>query len=235
MTLILIILSSLTMSMINKIDEEATITTFKTENFKITGTGRASEWDRTEWIDIPQREFGGITKSTKVKTLYSHEGIYFLYRCEDEKLTSTLREDNADLWKEDVIEVFLWTDEGIPLYFEYELSPMNYELPLLIPNLDHKFLGWIPWHYTGDRKVIGATSVDGGKKQASAPIKSWTGEFFIPFDLLKPLQNVPPTSGMKWRINMYRMDYDTGWSTWAWQPTKDTFHEYEKFGTLVFQ
>ncbi len=31
---------------------------------------------------------------------------------------------------------------------------------------------------------------------------------FVPFELLKPLANVPPKSGTRWRANFYRMDYD---------------------------
>jgi hypothetical protein len=53
--------------------------------------------------------------------------------------------------------------------------------------------------------------------------------------LLAPLQNVPPKPGVRWRANFYRMDYDDGIRTaWAWAPVGKTFHEYEKFGELVF-
>ena len=40
----------------------------------------------------------------------------------------------------DVFEVFLWTDEKQPIYFEYEISPLGYELPILVPNFGGKFL-----------------------------------------------------------------------------------------------
>jgi hypothetical protein len=59
-------------------------------------------------------------------------------------------------------------------------------------------------------------------------------EFFIPFDLLKPLNNVPPQKGTQWRMNMYRIDYDKGTSSWSWQPTRVNFHDIESFGTLLF-
>ncbi len=69
-----------------------------------------------------------------------------------------------------------------------------------------------------------------------APVDSWTSEFFIPFELLKPLQNVPPSSGMEWRMNIYRMDYDSGErDRWEWQPIKENFHEYELFGKIRFE
>lgn len=205
-----------------------------TEDFKVTGDGSSHLWNQTEWIDIPQLSFSGITAKTKVKTLYSKTGMYFLYECEDEKIISTLRGENKDLWTEDVIEVFIWTDKRHPIYFEYELSPLDYELPLIIPNIDDKFLGWIPWHYTDERKVQHATSVKGGKKEHNAQIDSWTGEFFIPYDLLAPLANVPPEKGTVWYINFYRIDHDRGVSTWAWKPIEGTFHQFEKFGKATF-
>ena len=49
-----------------------------------------------------------------------------------------------------MFEVFLWPDERDPIYFEYEISPLGRELPILVPNLDGKFLGWRPWHYEGE-------------------------------------------------------------------------------------
>jgi len=214
--------------------ESTTLRAVYTSDFDITGNGSAGNWEKAEWVLLPQRSFEGIKKETRVKILYSDKGIYFLFLCEDEKLTATMTEDNLDLWTEDVIEVFLWTDENYPLYFEYELSPLNYQLPLLIPNFDGRFLGWIPWHYVGDRVIIHATSVQGGSKEPHAEITSWTGEFFIPYAILEPLNNVPPKKGMKWRINMYRNDYDTGYSVWTWQPVDKSYHEFEKFGTLLF-
>ena len=143
--------------------------------------------------------------------------------------------DNLDLWNEDVIEVFLWTDETYPLYFEYEISPLNYELALLVPNINGNFLGWIPWKYEGGRKIKHATSVRGGDKASGENITSWIAEFFIPYEILKPLDNVPPKKGSSWRVNMYRIDYDGGKSIWAWKEVTGTFHEYKKYGTLRFE
>ena len=65
--------------------------------------------------------------------------------------------------------------------------------------------------------------------------KGGAREFFIPYALLKPLQNVPPKPGTRWRANVYRMDYDGGKrSSWQWAPVSGTFHQFEKFGELVF-
>ncbi len=134
-----------------------------------------------------------------------------------------------------MVEVFLWPDETIPIYFEYELSPLNYELPILVPNLNGKFMGWKPWNYSGKLKVQHATSIQGGDKVSKATIKGWTAEFFIPYRLLNPIVSVAPTSGTTWRGNLYRIDYDKKYQTWSWQKTSGSFHEFRKFGTLVFE
>ncbi len=204
-------------------------------DFDINGEGDASPWEKTDWIKLPLRHGEGTDMLTQAKVLYSETGIYFLIQCRDELLTATLTEDFANLFNEDVVEVFLWTDENTPMYFEYELSPLDYELPILIPRTEKDMFGWRPWHYEGARKTRHATSVQGGEKESGAKVAGWTAEFFIPFALLKPLANVPPEKGTKWRANMYRIDYDSGKPLyWQWQPTSGSFHEYKKFGTFVF-
>lgn len=212
----------------------------KTTDFKVSGEGKAPNWNKTEWTTITVQE-NTSTKApaTRVKVLYSETGIYFLFVCEDEKLTATIQKDFGPLYTEDVVEVFLWPDESVPVYFEYEVSPFNYELPILVPNIEGRFQGWAPWHYEGERKVQHATSVQGGEKKSGSPIKSWTAEFFIPFDLLRPLVPAIPKTGTEWRANLYRIDYDNGYTTWTWRKTTHganaNFHEFKKFGTFVFE
>jgi hypothetical protein len=214
---------------------DTTLTIKKTEDFEVSGEGNAQAWQLTEWIIIPQREGRDDGWKTQTKILYSDKGIYFLMQCEDQILTATLEEDFTNLYNEDVVEVFLWTDESHPVYFEYEISPLNFELPIMVPNLGDDFMGWLPWHYEGERKTIHATSVQGGEKKSGATVSGWSAEFFIPYALLKPLNNVPPKKGTTWRANLYRIDYDeTEYKTWQWQLTSGSFHEYHTYGTLIF-
>ena len=205
------------------------------EDFEVTGTGEHAAWRRTEWIALRPRQTGGHPYESRFKMLYSSTGLYFLMDGTDRLLTATMTEDFKDLWTEDVFEVFLWTDERHPIYFEYEISPLNRELPIIVPNFGGQFLGWRPWRYERDRLTRKATSTIGGPKQPHATIGGWRAEFFIPYALLTPLQNVPPTPGMRWRANFYRMDHDEGKRTqWEWARVDRTFHEYEKFGDLIF-
>jgi len=215
--------------------EHDSVTIKKCKDFKITGYGVSEAWKETGWITLFQQDPNPLFYATKVKVLYSETGIYFLFDCEDKKLTSTMKADDLNLWEEDVVEVFLWTDENFPVYFEYELSPFNFELPIMVPNNKGKFLGWLPWHYNGDRRTQHATSVAGGKKESGGTISGWIAEFFIPYKLLAPLNQVPPLSGTRWRANMYRIDYDNGEVPFAWQKTDKSFHEYNKFGIFIFE
>ncbi|HZY82800.1 MAG TPA: carbohydrate-binding family 9-like protein [Cyclobacteriaceae bacterium] len=201
------------------------LTISKSNDFKVNGKGDATEWAKAEWVTLTNRG-GKKNYETKMKMMYSDSGVYCLFHNADDKITSTMSEDFSDLWKEDVVEIFFWTDEKFPIYFEYELSPRNFELPIIVPNLNGKFLGWRPWHYTGSRLIQHAASIQS---------KAWIAEFFIPFKTLAPLTNVPATKGTTWRCNMYRLDYDDGVSRWSWQPVQTNFHDYERFGTIKFQ
>ena len=212
-----------------------TVVIKKCHDFEITGNGTSDQWQSTGWINLVQQGQVSSSYQTEVKILYSGTGIYFLFNCEDKKITATMKADNLNLWEEDVVEVFLWTDESFPVYFEYELSPLNWELPIIVPNYKGTFLGWLPWHYEGDRKTRHATSVSGGEKESGSAVSGWMAEFFIPYKLLAPLNGVPPVPGTKWRANMYRIDYDNGAVHFAWQKTNRSFHEYNKFGTFIFE
>ena len=150
-------------------DYSKTLTVKKSPDFEITGDGSAENWTKSEWMELPQRKSSGESLTTKVKVLYSETGMYFLFNCQDKKLTATMDADFMDLWKEDVVEVFLWTDQDSPVYFEYEISPLNYELPILISNKKGDLVRWQPFHYDADRKTHHATAVQGGEKKSGSP------------------------------------------------------------------
>ncbi|MBN2580378.1 MAG: carbohydrate-binding family 9-like protein [Pirellulales bacterium] len=207
-----------------------------TEDFEITGDGRAAAWQKTAWTPLEKRSGGPQNYESRFKILYSPTGLYVLMNGTDRKLTATMTEDFSDLWNEDCFEFFFWPDEQVPLYFEYEISPLNRELPILVPKIGQEHQGWRPWHYEGSRKVRKAVAVSGGTAQPHAEVTGWTAEVFIPYELLKPLGNVPPKPGTRWRANFYRCDYDDSQAaSWDWARVGPSFHEIEKFGTLVFE
>ena len=207
-----------------------------TEDFAVNGSGESAAWRGVPWVELNPRGGEGHQYLARVKVLYSKTGLYVLMDGTDRRLTATMGEDFLDLWKEDVFEFFLWPDERYPLYFEYEISPLGRELPILIPNLDGEFLGWRPWHYENERRTRKAVLARGGPPQPGARIEGWRAEIYVPYDLLRPLRNVPPKPGTRWRANFYRVDHDEGKTlSWDWARVGPSFHEYAKFGTLVFE
>lgn len=211
--------------------KEAELRVKHTDDFEVNGKGDHKAWEQTEWIKL-SRIKGTSPYETKTKLLYSDKGIYALYHCEDKKINATLQEDFTSLWKEDVIEIFFWPDETYPIYLEYELSPLNYELVILVPNFDGQSAGWTPWNYRGQKKTRKATSI---VRNQRGDTTAWLGEFFIPYALMRPLKNVPPQKGTKWRANIYRIDYDDAEPAyWSWQPVDNNFHEFRRYGTVVF-
>ncbi len=206
------------------------------DDFRVNGQGDAEAWDATDWTPLNRRPNGKHDYTARFKMLYSATGVYVLFDGSDQKLSATLQQDFAHLWTEDVFECFFWTDERHPVYFEYEISPLGYELPILVPNLDGRFLGWTPWDYEGNRKIQKSVSATGGSNTSMATVTNWRAEVFIPYELLKPLRNVPPKPGTRWRANFYRVDYDDQHVTaWDWARVGPSFHEFEKFGTLLFE
>lgn len=229
--------------------QEKAITVKKTTDFAITGDGSDNAWGTTAWHMITQRNsnelknagwyitenrltIADIQYQTRFKILYSDKGIYCLYECQDSLITATIKEDFGDLFNEDVVEAFFWPDTAQVVYFEYELSPRNYELPLIIFNKNGNANGWLPFYYRGGRRTVHAVKLNtaGAEKRFT-----WTAEFFIPYALLSSLNNMPPAKGSTWRANFYRIDYDREPVYSSWQLTRGSYHDPEKFGLLQFE
>ena len=205
-------------------------------DFDLTGKGDNSEWNKAEWNYLTKLDTGGKTYPTKFKVLYSAKGIYVLFNGDDDKISTQYDTDFGDLYKGDVFEVFLHTDPKTPMYFEYEINQLNKELVLLIPNINGRAYGWLPWRYEKERSVKKMVNVVGGKNVSGAAITSWSAELFFPYDLLRPLGNLPPKSGTVWNANFYRLDYDSNKAKkWAWSPVQNHFHEPEKFRPIRFE
>ena len=209
----------------------------QTHDFNITGKGDALQWNKTAWMDIPFLMGNGKRNETKAKLLYSATGIYCLFRCEDDILTAAMQQDLMPLWEEDVVEVFLQPDISQTNYFEYEISPLNYELPLIVFNSGGSLNRWIPFQYPDDRKTKHAVTAQGGERLPGASVKGWTAEFFIPYTLMKPVLDKPPVPGSNWKGNLYRIDYDHEQKETLWTlfTNSGNFHEENNFGYFHFE
>jgi len=206
------------------------------DDFDPTGDGRNPAWQAAPWHNLQRVGPGPADYKTRAKVAWSKTGVYGLVECEDRRLTATFTDDFAELYFEDVVEMFLWPHEPQKVYFEYEVSPLGFELPLIVTNPEGTSRPWLPFLYRGDRKVRKAVSVRGGEQASGAEVAGWSAEWMIPFELMGGMVDVPPTPGSLWRGNVYRIDYDSGEpSHWALSPaTGNNFHTLAGFATLRF-
>lgn len=220
----------------SKKTETESISVIKCDDFVLSGAGDNKQWSGVEWVEMSSLKNTGNRYATRFKIMYSATGIYVLAYCQDGQISTNYTTDQGDIWNGDVFEVFFQTDTLNPLYFEYEINQLSTELAILVPNNEGDFFGWSPWHYEGDRQIKKALKIHGGNAVSGEKIDSWTVEIFFPYALFKALKNVPPASGTTWKANFCRIDYDGGVSQlWAWKRISKSFHEYQKYGTLVFQ
>jgi hypothetical protein len=205
-------------------------------DFTITGKGENPEWQKTKWTNLTRIDQAGKEHETKFKILYSANGVYVLFSGQDETITSTFNNDFEDLYKGDVFEVFFYPEPARPVYFEYEISPLNKELVLLISKQNGKYTRWMPWHYNEQNKVVKNVAIQGGAMKSGSNIQGWSAELFFPYQILVPVMNTRPVSGVRWNANFCRLDYDSGKMTkWSWSPIKVSFHEVEKYFSLQFE
>jgi predicted TIM-barrel fold metal-dependent hydrolase len=189
-------------------------------------------WRMAEPVWMDQNSTDGSVRpdvATSVRALWSDAYLYLAFECPFTRLTAfeppqlegkrfDLLQKGLSLWDRDVVEAFIGTDHGNPRHYtEFEVAPTNERLDLMIVNLPQKDFAW----------QSGFESKVWVDKQA----KVWTCEIRIP---LKALSEVKPTSGTRWRLNLYRCDR-ANHAFLAWVPTlEDTFHAPESFGFLEF-
>lgn len=214
-----------------------TVLTVKLCNdFTVTGKGDNFQWKIVSWNDLTKLDPDGINYKSQFKIMYSLTGIYVLFKLADSKISSRFTNDFEKIYLGDVAEVFFHPYPTEPLYFEYEVNPLNKELVLLMVNRNNFLRGWSPWAYENEFKVKKKVKITGGKMKPFSKIKSWTAEIFFPYQLFSPFQNTPPESGTIWKANFCRLDYDTGRMVkWAWAPIDTSFHEVNRYHSLIFE
>jgi hypothetical protein len=209
----------------------------RTADFVFSPRQVSASWDALSWQDVgPLGELVGDAPVTRMKMQYSDTGLYVLVAGAARTINCTLKADFARLYEEDVVEVFVMPDPWQRMYLEYELSPLGYDVSLRVANHMGRFQGYQPWRTPDDWCVRKQVIVSGGVAASGASISGWTMEIMIPFALCGPIASVPPRSGSVWYGNVCRIDTEGGRRRlMAWSaPRGASFHDYPRFGKLVF-
>jgi hypothetical protein len=159
---------------------------------------------------------------TWFKTAWDPDQLHVLFFCEDDHAWATLRQRDAPLYKEEVVEVFLDPVGDLETYFEIEVNPLNAVCDLVLRR-----------NRTGYRKEF-AWDCAGLQTAVAVDESSWTVEMAIPFESLMPGL---PRESSPWRANFFRIDRPASGepelSAWS-PPGRPRFHLQEKFGVLEF-
>lgn len=207
-------------------------------DFVLNGIGDEPAWQATAWSLLTKLDSGGRKYTTKCRMMYSTSGIYLSFTGDDDLITTRLYKDYENIFDGDVFEVFFHPDTARPVYFEYEINPLEKQLALSIARVGNKSLSWMPWNPDMPAMIRRKVHVNGSSSpKPGDAIHGWSAEIFFPYVVLGLLPDTPPKPGTRWDANFCRIDYDSGkMMLYSWSPNIQTsFHELGHYGTIEFE
>ncbi|NOZ29604.1 MAG: hypothetical protein GXP39_16330 [Chloroflexi bacterium] len=199
--------------------------------------GRLDEpaWATAEVAPLVRNLDGGPAQfGTEARLLWDDEHLYVAFVCEDPDIWGTMLERDSPLWEEEVVEVFLDANHNGRLYFEFEVSPRNIQLDLMVVKRPGEPpQTFFEWDCQGWETAV---QIDGTLNDRSGRDRGWTVEMAIPLAEIYTAPH-PPQPGDVWRLGLYRIErpQNTAPHLYAWSPTRAaTYHIPERFGFLTF-
>jgi len=208
----------------------------------IDGQPDDAAWRGAQVIDNFSQPWLGANHPAKAKTvarlLWDDEYLYFLAVMDDGDLYADIRQHNADLWNNDVFELFFKPVPSWLGYYEFEVNPNNATLDLFFPSRGsgglRRWVNKYPFHLDTKVSLRGSstlnihTDLDVG----------WVVEGRIPWSDFAPTGGKPKV-GDEWKFALCRYDFsvmneEAEMSTSAPLKTKN-FHQYEDFQVLRFK
>lgn len=187
-------------------------------------------WQTAIEVSLVETETGlKPVQPTTAKLLWNDSFLYIAFTCKDDFINASMTGYNDPLYHEEVVEIFLDDDNDSKTYLEFEVNPLNALLHYEIHNDLSK------------KKIIGYSRIEKTVETAvfhDRENETWSVEIAIPFSEFLSAKNIPPKSGDRWGMNLYRIDRpeDGTIEHSAWSPTGILqFHLPQYFRDLVFQ
>lgn len=166
---------------------------------------------------------------TEVHLTWDEESLYLGFECEDPDIISSYRNRDEPLYYQDVVEIFLDPDGDRLDYLEFEVSPAAV---LFDASFSSRRQGM---NLAFNPTVRAAVTVDGTLDARNDRDRRWTAEIAIPFLGMVGRGRLPPASGDRWRMNLFRIDKSgTLEEASSWKPTAGDFHDLDAFGSVRF-
>ena len=174
---------------------------------------------------------------TQSKVLWDDTGLYIGFLVHDKKLHSPFTARDQELWKADVVEVYLDPGNDGKNYIELQVSPNNVVFDALFKShrKPHHTVAR-KWNMPGIQTAVSKGPLPG---RATQPRTGWTVEIKIPWTDMAAAGGAKPALKTKWRANFFRIEHPKGISRMAsWSSVSDDtspdFHNLNRAGHLVF-
>jgi hypothetical protein len=171
---------------------------------------------------------------TKLKSCYDEQNFYIAFTCYDKDIMATLENRDDYLWEEEVVEVFIDTDDEPDTYIEIEVSPLNVLFDSYIVN--PREINFEKTAMFDLKDIQTAVSIDGTINNHGDKDEKWVVEIAIPFKNMFGLDIGGNIKEKELKINFYRIDRNKFEEVgrYAWSPTFGSFHTPERFGVYRF-
>lgn len=171
--------------------------------------------------------------STRARLTWDDSALYVAFEVEDPDIWGTHEADDAPIYEEEVVEIFIDADGDGRTYNELQLSPRGVRFDAYFPARRRGMdLAW-------DSGMGSAVQLKGTINDARDTDEGWTAEMRIPVDRLAKVPRWPPRPGDRWRVNLYRLEWHSQrkrneGSAFS-PPLVGDFHHLPRFGWLAFE
>jgi len=183
----------------------------------IDGVLDEADWQRAQTVSLLTTSLGRKPKlKTAARMLWDDEAIYLAFACDDPDVHAPLTKHDDDLWKHDLVEVFVDVDGNANQYLELHAAPSGALADVIWADFDPKTdwftaPGWKHFKLStckGAITVSGmqvAVKVNGTLNEPDDTDKGYVVEWRIPFAGLRKV--VPDVTKSKpWPIDMTRFE-----------------------------
>jgi hypothetical protein len=192
------------------------------------------------WRQAQRISWGPERYRTVFRAVWNEAGLFVRFDARDPAPWYTLTQRDAQLWKEEVVELFI-DHTGRGHYREIEINPGNAVCDLAVAPVERRFDA--RWNHPGlQSRVFPLTDADG-------VVRGWTAVAFLPWAGFadwpdtQPIPALPPRGGERWHFNVFRVERPGGPSSpdegalfLAWSPTgESSFHVRSAFRILAFR
>ena len=195
-------------------------------------------WSRARWTPAfrqPDDKPLDVRFRTRAKMLYDKENLYVAFEVLDPSINNDKTGRDAELWRKDVVEVYLDPGRDGKDYVELQFSPAGEIFDAHFSSRRQP-----EWKEAAKRLTMAGLEVkvaaDGTVNKPGDKDRLWTVEAKIPFAQIPGVKGAP-AHNTTWGLNLYRIDDsapDRVAGMGALAPVGGDFHDLSDAADLIF-